>query len=165
MSDLCWCGSGKPYEVCHKPIEEKIKAFQKRGCTVPDRDMLKTPAQIAGIRKACEINTAVLDMVAQKIKTGMSTEEVDKLIYDFTVARKAIPATLGFCGFPKSCCTSVNDQVCHGIPSKDVILKSGDIVNVDVSTIYGGYYADASRMFEIGRVDKEKKDLVAITKE
>ena len=165
MSDLCWCGSGKPYEVCHKPIEEKFKAFQKRGCTVPDRDMLKTPAQIAGIRKACEINTAVLDMVAQKIKTGMSTEEVDKLFYDFTVARKAIPATLGFCGFPKICCTSVNDQVCHGIPSKDVILKSGDIVNVDVSTIYGGYYADASRMFEIGRVDKEKKDLVAITKE
>jgi methionyl aminopeptidase len=103
MSDLCWCGSGKLYEVCHKPIEEKMQAFQKRGCTVPNREMLKTPAQIAGIRKACEINTAVLDEVAKHIKTGMSTEEIDQLVYKFTVSKKAIPAPLGFCGFPRAC--------------------------------------------------------------
>jgi methionyl aminopeptidase len=165
MTDLCWCGSGKPYEKCHKPIDEKVQAFQKRGCLVPDREMIKTPAQIASIRKACQINTAVLDEVAKHIKAGMSTEEVNTIVHEFTLSKNAIPAPLNFCGFPKSVCTSVNDQVCHGIPSPDVILKSGDIVNVDVSTIYDGYYADASRMFEIGRVNKEKKDLVAITKE
>jgi methionyl aminopeptidase len=106
-----------------------------------------------------------LDEVAKKIKTGMSTEEINTIVDSFTREQKAIPAPLNFCGYPKSVCTSVNDQVCHGIPDKNIILHSGDIVNVDVSTIYGGYFADASRMFEIGRVDKEKKDLVAITKE
>lgn len=163
--ELCWCGSGLAYDQCHKAIDDKIEALRNQGYEVPDRDMIKTPAQIAGIRKACEINTAVLDMVAENIKAGMSTAEIDKLVYDYTVSRGATPAPLGFCGFPKSVCTSVNDQVCHGIPSEKDILRSGDIVNVDVSTIYEGYYADASRMFTIGKVDKKAKDLVAITKE
>ncbi len=161
----CWCGSGKAYADCHKKIDDKIAEFKARGCEVPDRDMLKTPEQIAGIRKACEINTAVLDLVAEKIKTGMTTEEIDRIVYDYTISRGATPAPLGFCGFPKSVCTSVNDQVCHGIPSPHDVLRSGDIVNVDVSTIYEGYYADASRMFMIGKVDKKAKDLVEITKE
>lgn len=162
---LCWCGSGKAYADCHKNIDDKIAEFKARGCEVPDRDMIKTPEQIAGIRKACEINTAVLDLVAEKIKTGMTTEEIDRIVYDYTVRQGATPAPLGFCGFPKSVCTSINDQVCHGIPSPHDVLRSGDIVNVDVSTIYNGYYADASRMFMIGKVDKKAKDLVEITKE
>lgn len=94
----------------------------------------------------------------------MTTEEIDALAYDFITKSGGIPACLGFYGFPKSICTSVNDQVCHGIPDKTV-LKSGDIVNVDVTTIYNGYYADASRMFMIGKVSKPNQDLVAITKE
>lgn len=163
--ELCWCGSGLAYDQCHKAIDDKIEALRSQGYEVPDRDMIKTPAQIAGIRKACEINTAVLDLVAENIKAGMSTAEIDKLVYDYTISRGATPAPLGFCGFPKSVCTSINDQVCHGIPSERDILRSGDIVNVDVSTIYEGYYADASRMFTIGKVDKKAKDLVAITKE
>lgn len=163
--ELCWCGSGKAYADCHKNIDDKIAEFKARGCEVPDRDMIKTPEQIAGIRKACEINTAVLDLVAEKIKTGMTTEEIDRIVYDYTVSQGATPAPLGFCGFPKSVCTSINDQVCHGIPSPHDVLRSGDIVNVDVSTIYNGYYADASRMFMIGKVDKKAKDLVEITKE
>lgn len=163
--ELCWCGSGKAYADCHKNIDNKIAEFKARGCEVPDRDMIKTPEQIAGIRKACEINTAVLDLVAEKIKTGMTTEEIDRIVYDYTVSQGATPAPLGFCGFPKSVCTSINDQVCHGIPSPHDVLRSGDIVNVDVSTIYNGYYADASRMFMIGKVDKKAKDLVEITKE
>lgn len=162
---LCWCGSGKAYVDCHKNIDDKIAEFKARGCEVPDRDMIKTPEQIAGICKACEINTAVLDLVAEKIKTGMTTEEIDRIVYDYTVSQGATPAPLGFCGFPKSVCTSINDQVCHGIPSPHDVLRSGDIVNVDVSTIYNGYYADASRMFMIGKVDKKAKDLVEITKE
>lgn len=163
--ELCWCGSGLSYEQCHKAIDDKIEVLRNQGYEVPDREMIKTPAQIAGIRKACEINTAVLDLVAENIKAGMSTAEIDKLVYDYTISRGATPAPLGFCGFPKSVCTSINDQVCHGIPSERDILRSGDIVNVDVSTIYEGYYADASRMFTIGKVDKKAKDLVAITKE
>lgn len=163
--ELCWCGSGKAYADCHKNIDDKIAEFKVRGCEVPDRDMIKTPEQIAGIRKACDINTAVLDLVAEKIKTGMTTEEIDRIVYDYTVSQGATPAPLGFCGFPKSVCTSINDQVCHGIPSPHDVLRSGDIVNVDVSTIYNGYYADASRMFTIGKVDKKAKDLVEITKE
>ena len=76
-----------------------------------------------------------------------------------------IPAPLGYEGFPKSVCTSINDQVCHGIPSADVVLKDGDIINVDVSTIYHGYYADSSRMFCIGNVSPEHKKLVDVVKE
>lgn len=163
--ELCWCGSGKAYTDCHKSIDDKIAELKAQGHEVPDREMIKTPAQIEGIRKACAINTAVLDLVAENIKAGMSTEEIDKLVYEYTISQGATPAPLGFCGFPKSVCTSINDQVCHGIPSERDILRSGDIVNVDVSTIYEGYYADASRMFTIGKVDKKAKDLVAITKE
>lgn len=162
---LCWCGSGKLYEQCHKKFDDKIKLHQLAGETVPTPAMIKTPEQIAGIREACKINTAILDEVARHIKKGMTTEEINEIVYNFTTAQGAIPAPLNFCGFPKSVCTSINSQVCHGIPSKNDVLKGGDIVNVDVSTIYKGFYGDASRMFEIGRVDKRAKDLVAITLE
>ena len=164
MSELCWCGSGREYADCHQAVDFKIKAIQSQGHIVPGRDLIKTPEQIAGIRKACEINTAVLDEVAKYIKVGMTTEEIDKIVYEFTLSQGATPAPLGFCGFPKSVCTSVNDQVCHGIPD-GTVLKSGDIINVDVSTIYNGYYGDASRMFMLGKVKKPAQDLVAITKE
>jgi len=149
----------------NQEILDKIAAYKAKGFEVPDEDMIKTPEQIAGIREACKINTAVLDEVAKHIKAGMTTAEIDKIVYDFTVAQGATPAPLGFCGFPKSVCTSINDQVCHGIPSEHDVLKSGDIVNVDVSTIYNGYYADASRMFMIGKVNPKAEKLVNITKE
>ena len=95
----------------------------------------------------------------------MSTDEINTLVHDFTVAQGAIPAPLNFEGFPKSVCTSINDEVCHGIPSPDVVLEEGDIINVDVSTIYKGYYADASRMFKIGAVHEKLDDLVRVAKE
>ena len=113
-------------------IKAKIAEFKAKGCEVPDMDMIKTPEQIEGIRAAAKINNACLDLIAQKIKAGMTTEEIDALAYDFITKSGGIPACLGFYGFPKSICTSVNDQVCHGIPDKTV-LKSGDIVNVDVT--------------------------------
>ena len=165
MEGLCWCGSGKKYEDCHQMIDAKLAAAKTRGWEVPDRSLIKTPAQLEGIREACRINTLVLDEVAKYIKAGMTTAEIDRIVYDFTLKCGATPAPLGFFGFPKSVCTSVNDQVCHGIPDERVVLKSGDIVNVDVSTIYKGYYGDASRMFMIGKTDKKAKDLVAVTKE
>ena len=112
---------------------------------MPKRKLIKTPEQIEGIRKSGIINTGVLDLVAEKIHVGMSTAEIDKLVYDYTIAHGAIPADLNYEGYPKSVCTSINDVVCHGIPSEEEILKDGDIVNVDVSTIYNGYFSDASR--------------------
>lgn len=163
-NELCWCGSGKKYADCHQMNDEKIALLKSKGYKVPSREMIKTPAQIEGIREACRINTAVLDEVAKHIKAGMTTEEIDRIVYEFTLSKGAVPAPLGYCGFPKSVCTSLNEQVCHGIPSERDVLRSGDIVNVDVSTIYNGYYGDSSRMFMIGRVTKRAADLVAITK-
>jgi methionyl aminopeptidase len=94
----------------------------------------------------------------------MTTEEIDRLVYEKTTELGGIPAPLGYEGFPKSVCTSINDQVCHGIPSEEDILCDGDIINVDVSTIYKGYYSDSSRMFCIGNVSAENRKLVEDTK-
>ncbi len=146
-------------------IEEKIAEYAAKGYEVPTKDMIKTPEEIIGIRRASKINTAVLDAVAVKIKAGMSTDDINTIVHESTLAHGAIPAPLNYEGFPKSVCTSVNEEICHGIPSSNVILKSGDIVNVDVTTLYDGFYGDASRMFMIGKVTPQKKNLVLITKE
>lgn len=161
----CWCGSDKKYKQCHEKFDEKYNVLRLKGKEVPDRKLIKNKEEIEAIKKSAKINTGVLDHVAKHIKAGMSTDDIDQLVYDYTVQHGAIPAPLGYEGFPKSVCTSVNDEVCHGIPSKNRILKEGDIVNVDVSTIYHGYYSDASRMFMIGEVSEEAKRLVEVTKE
>ena len=103
--------------------------------------------------------------MAAHIKAGMSTAQIDKLVYDFTTEHGGIPAPLGYEGFPKSVCTSINEQVCHGIPSKNIRLLDGDIINVDCSTILNGYFSDSSRMFCIGNVAPEHKKLVDVAKE
>ena len=164
-NDPCWCGSQKKYKHCHMEFDEKLDHFRREGHTVPTHEMIKTPEQIEGIRQSSKINIAVLDLVAQKIHAGMTTEEIDKIVYDETTRLGGIPAPLNYEGFPKSVCTSVNDQVCHGIPSDKVVLKDGDIINVDVSTILHGYFSDSSRMFLIGNVDPEKEKLVRVTNE
>ena len=138
-NDPCWCGSGKKYKKCHMPIEEKIKLHRDRGEIVPSRKLLKTPAQIEKIKKSAALNTAVLDEVAAHIRAGMSTAEI--------------------------VCTSINNEVCHGIPDENIILQEGDIINVDVSTILDGYFSDASRMFMIGEVSDRAKRLVRVTEE
>ena len=164
-NDACWCGSNKKYKVCHMASDEKIEAFARQGHIVPPRFILKNREQIEGIRESGKINTAVLDYVAEHIREGMTTEEIDRLVHEKTEELGGIPAPLGYEGFPKSVCTSINEQVCHGIPSEDIVLKDGDIINVDVSTIYNGYFSDSSRMFCIGNVSDEKKKLVDVTKE
>ena len=164
-NDPCWCGSGKKYKKCHEEMDEKIAGFALKGHMVPKLSMLKTPEQIEGIRVSGKINIAVLDEVASQIKEGMTTEEIDKIVYDTTVKMGGRPAPLGFEGFPKSVCTSINEEVCHGIPSEHIVLRDGDIINVDVSTEYKGYYSDSSRMFCIGAVSPEKKKLVEVTRE
>ena len=164
-NDPCWCGSGKPYCECHMTFDQKISRARFTGHEVPSHKIIKTPAQIEGIRESGKLNVAVLDYVAEHIKAGVTTEEIDQWVYDFTTKHGGIPAPLNYEGFPKSVCTSINDQVCHGIPSKDVVLKDGDIINVDVSTILHGYFSDSSRMFLIGNVDPEKEKLVRVTNE
>ena len=164
-NDACWCGSNKKYKACHMASDEKIETFARQGHIVPPRFILKNGEQIEGIRESGKINTAVLDYVAEHIREGMTTEEIDRLVHEKTEELGGIPAPLGYEGFPKSVCTSINEQVCHGIPSEDIVLKDGDIINVDVSTIYNGYFSDSSRMFCIGYVSDEKKKLVDVTKE
>ena len=146
-------------------LDKRILYMQDHGHLVPTRELIKTPEQIEGIRRSGVVNTGVLDLVAQEIKEGMTTAAIDKLVYDYTMDHGAIPAPLNYEGFPKSVCTSINEVVCHGIPSEKEILRDGDIINVDVSTILDGYYSDASRMFMIGNVSPEKRRLVEVTKE
>lgn len=143
-------------------MDLKILAWQEKGKIVPTRDLIKTHQQIEGIRQAGKLNTAVLDHVAEHIHEGMSTLQIDQLVYDFTTQHGGIPAPLHYEGFPNSCCTSINDVVCHGIPSEDDILTEGDIINVDCTTILNGYYADASRMFIIGHTTPERQRLVDV---
>lgn len=164
-NDLCWCGSHKKYKNCHQAFDERIRVIADQGHMVPSREMIKTPEQIAAIRESCKINVAVLDCIAANIKEGMSTGQIDRMVHEITTDMGGVPAPLGFEGFPKSVCTSLNDQVCHGIPSEKDILKDGDIVNVDASTIYKGYFSDSSRMFMIGNVSEEKRRLVQVAKE
>ncbi len=164
-NDKCWCGSGKKYKACHMSFDNRIKDFRNRGYEVPHHGMIKTPEQIAGIREAGKKNTEVLDYISQFVKEGVSTLELDERIEKFTREIGGIPACLGYQGYPKSVCISIDEVVCHGIPDKDTILKSGQIVNVDCTTIYNGYYGDASRMFLIGDVPEEKQKLVRVTKE
>lgn len=153
------------YKTCHMAFDEKIHHYELEGHIVPSRSILKTKEQIQGIKDSSVINVAVLDAVAKMIGPGVSTQQIDDVVHKVTVKMGGIPAPLNYEGYPKSVCTSINEVVCHGIPSKDVILKEGDIVNVDVSTLYKGYFSDSSRMFCIGEVSEEKKKLVDVTKE
>lgn len=164
-NDHCWCGSNKKYKNCHLSFDEKIHSYKQKGVIVPSREIIKNQQHIEGIKASGKINTAALDLISKNIKAGMSTEDINTLIHDFTISQGAIPAPLNYGGFPKSICTSINDEVCHGIPSNDIILQDGDIINVDVSTIYNGYFSDASRMFKIGNVHEKLEKLVDVAKE
>lgn len=164
-NDPCWCGSGKKYKKCHVIFDEKLEEYALQGAIIPPREIIKNKAQIQGIRESGKINIAILDFVAQNIRAGITTEEIDRWVYEQTLKWNGIPAPLHYEGFPKSVCTSINDQVCHGIPSSEVVLREGDIINVDVSTIYQGYFSDSSRMFCIGQVSEEKRRLVEVAKE
>ncbi|MBR1547721.1 MAG: type I methionyl aminopeptidase [Prevotella sp.] len=146
-------------------FDKRIMYLENKGALVPTRDLIKTPEQIEGIRRAGVVNTGVLDTVAQQIHAGMSTLEIDRICRDYCDAHGAVPACLNYEGFPMSVCTSINEVVCHGIPKADDILEEGDIINVDFTTILDGYFADASRMFIIGKTTPEKEQLVRVTKE
>ena len=164
-NDKCWCKSGKKYKKCHLAIDDRLQQLYEQGREVPARSLLKSVQDIEGIKRSAQVNVGVLDYVAERIKPGITTEQIDQWVYEYTTQNGAIPAPLDYEGYPKSVCTSINEVVCHGIPSENEVLKEGDIVNVDCSTILDGYYSDSSRMFCIGEVSSERKRLLRITKE
>lgn len=145
-------------------ILERMEYLRKKHKDVIDDEWIKRPSQIEGIRKAGEINTGVLDEVGKLIHEGMSTQDIDDIVSKYTTEHGGICAPLNYEGFPKSVCTSINGEVCHGIPARHRKLRNGDIINVDCTTILDGYYADASRMFMIGNVSEERRRLVEETK-
>lgn len=146
-------------------LDIKLWTLAAKGEIVPDKSLLKTPKQIEMIKKSAALNTAILDHVEAHIKAGMSTEDINTLVHNYTIAHGGIPAPLGYGGFPKSVCTSINNVICHGIPDENEILQEGDIINVDVSTILDGYYSDASRLFAIGKLDERAARIKKVTEE
>lgn len=162
-NDLCWCGSGKKYKKCHMDSDNE-KNMKNRHIKPADGVIIKTEEQIEGIRKSCKLTKKVLDMVGRKIKAGITTNEINEWVHEYTIKHGAIPAPLNYNGFPKSVCTSINNVICHGIPD-ETMLRDGDIINVDVTCILDGYYGDAGRMFFIGEVSPEAKKLVKVAEE
>lgn len=147
-------------------MDKQILYWQNRSKSVPSRDLIKTPEQIEGIRRAGVVNTGVLDAVAAAIHPGMNTQQIDDICAAYCRDHGAIPACLNYEGYPKTVCTSINEVVCHGIPKTTDVLEEGDIINVDFTTILDGYYADASRMFIVGgKTDPAREQLVRVAKE
>ncbi len=134
-NDACWCGSGKKYKKCHNAFDERLERLWEEGWEVLPRTLYKTPADIEGIKRSAAINVGVLDYVGEHIAAGMTTNQIDQMIYDYTVEHGGTPV------------------VCHGaipcdggIPCDADVLHEGDIINVDCSTILDGYFSDSSRV-------------------
>ena len=163
-NDLCWCGSGRKYKKCHLELDTRLEEMARAGFPVPPHKIIKTEAQIEGIRRACQLSKEILDMVDKKIGVGITTSEIDSWVHEYTIEHGAIPAPLNYGGFPRSVCTSINEVICHGIPD-ETQLRDGDIVNVDVTCIVDGYYGDVSRMFLIGDPSPQARELVRVARE
>lgn len=162
-NDLCWCGSGKKWKKCHFPEPGNTQLSQNEIVKQLKRHhvILKTPEEIEGIRKACQLTSDILVATCEKAKEGVTTHELNDFAHQLHLDAGAVPAPLhyGFPPFPFSICTSLNDVICHGFPD-DIPLKQGDILNIDVSAILNGYYGDCSRMVVIGTTTPEKQNVV-----
>ena len=162
-NDPCPCGSGKKYKHCclNNPPSTQPSDLQH---AKKHRIRIKTPEQIEGIRRAGRLVIETLDLVAPHIRPGMITDEINTMVYDFTIRHGAIPAPLNYRGFPKSVCISINEVICHGIPG-DRPFKDGDIVNVDVTSILNSYYADASKTFFVGTPGADAQKIVNVSRQ
>jgi methionyl aminopeptidase len=159
----CPCGSGKKYKRCclNKPASTPAS---DRQYAKKNRIRIKTPEQIEGIRRAGALVIETLDLVEPHIRPGVTTDEINTLVHDYTLGHGAIPAPLNYRGFPKSVCVSINEVICHGIPGHRV-LADGDIVNVDVTSILDGYYADASKTFFVGTPGADARKIVNVSRQ
>ncbi len=126
---------------------------------------IKTEQEIAYMRESCKIVRDTLNFVGERIKVGMTTKEVDELVYRFITSCGAYPSELGYQGYPASSCVSVNEVVVHGIPSEDKIIADGDIVSVDITAYKNGFHGDGARTFMVGNVSEEKRKLVEVTEQ
>ena len=169
----CWCGSAKKFKKCHLGKEQTPSHPMQEKPQFNDKLIyIKNEEQIEGIRKSSQLTKKLLDMGEDRISEGVTTNEIDQWVHTETLANGAIPAPLNYghgkgrrrMPFPKSICTSPNNVICHGIPNNQV-LNNGDILNVDITCILGGYYGDASRMFIIGDVPEETRKLIEVTRE
>ncbi|MES0445711.1 MAG: type I methionyl aminopeptidase [Desulfobacterales bacterium] len=162
-NDPCPCGSGLKYKKCclGKSIlePEDLKDLYAKKYKI----QLKQAADIEGIRKAGRLTLDTLDLVEPEIKPGITTDYINTLVHKFIIKNGAIPAPLNYRGFPKSVCVSVNETICHGIPGEQV-LKDGDIVNVDITPILNGYYADANKTFFVGTPGPEARKIVRVAR-
>jgi methionyl aminopeptidase len=157
-NDPCYCGSGKKYKKCHMLLDSNAGGPPK-----PDRRLIKSFFEINGMRRAGAFNGELMDYMRQFVKAGVSTLELDTIASDYTKKHGHTPACLKYKGYPKSICTSINNVVCHGIPSPKEVLKDGDIVNVDLTTIVDGFHGDSSETFMIGEVDERARRLIKVT--
>ena len=163
-NDPCPCGSGLKYKKC---CMNKISSYEEKKLAETYfrryKIKLKTPEDIVGIKTAGKLVVDTLKLVESKIVPGMTTDDINTLVHEYTINHGAIPAPLNYHGFPKSVCTSVNDVICHGIPSERKLLE-GDIVNVDVTSILNGYYADANMTFFVGECSEDAKKIVSVAR-
>ena len=163
-NDPCPCGSGLKYKKCCIGKKTPMPGSYKDSYYKKHKIRLKEKADIEGIRIAGRLALATLDLVESEIRPGMTTGDINTLVHKFTIENGATPAPLNYRGFPKSVCISINEVICHGIPGERV-LKEGDLVNVDVTPILNGYYADASKTFLLGRPGRDAQKIVKVARE
>ena len=162
-NEPCPCGSGKKYKKCHLSIDEQNRAKGAAALPKPPKlkkGLIKSPEQIEIMRRCGRFNGELLDYIKPFVKEGAVTADLDRLVNEYVVKHGYKSACLGYKGYPKSCCISRNDVVCHGIPSPNERLQNGDIVNIDLTTIVNGFYGDSSETFFIGEVSKDARHLV-----
>jgi methionyl aminopeptidase len=163
-NDPCPCGSGVKYKKCC--LGNDIQVNREPGALYAQRYKirLKEEADIEGIRKAGQLVLDTFEQIEDKIRPGVMTDEINTIVHEFTIKNGAQPAPLNYRGFPKSVCVSINEEVCHGIPGKR-ILEDGDIVNVDITSVLNGYYADANKTFFAGTPGSDARKIVSVASE
>ena len=181
-NDACWCGSGRKYKRCHKPLEGRVlqghispmRPVPAHIARPPYADSgeaprwpeprVKTPEIIERMRHASVVASEILRLAGDMVRPGITTDEIDVFVHEATIERGAYPSPLNYHGYPKSVCTSVNEIICHGIPDSRVLLD-GDIVNLDVTAYIGGVHGDTNATFFVGDVDPASRNLVKVTEE
>ena len=181
-NDPCWCGSGRKYKRCHKPLEGRVlQGVVSPRRPVPDHiarppyadsgvpirwaePRVKTPEIIERMRHAGKVAAEVLRLAGEMVAPGITTDEIDVYVHDLCIERNSYPSPLNYNHFPKSVCTSVNEVICHGIPDSRA-LQDGDIINIDVTTYIGGVHGDTNATFFVGNVDPASRQLVQVTEE
>ncbi|CAN5562205.1 type I methionyl aminopeptidase [soil metagenome] len=181
-NDPCWCGSGRKYKRCHKLSDEpvrpgKVSPRRTVPASVPHPDYaeggvpgsgstaaIQKPDVIERMRRAGQIAAEVLAVAAAEVRPGVTTEHIDEVVHQACIERGVYPSTLGYKGYPKSCCTSVNEVICHGIPD-DRALLDGDIINIDVTVFVDGVHGDTSATYPVGEIAPESQELIDVTRE